>query len=178
MKGGRTALRFSLYENTAEQITRKDSAHSSTHFSSGKAPLSPGTSRDFFEAGQQNNNEIGGDHRQTRKIKMKTKHLLVAAIAVVSLNVIEIVQAAEPLLSPRAAENRIRVVPKPSVPDPNLLRPMDGLTLSPRARENQTRAVAKMDERNLVREQRGIIYTGKNPLRDLRPMPMEIAVVK
>ena len=42
-----------------------------------------------------------------------------------------------------------------------------------------TRSVgmASKDDRNLVREQRGIVYTGKNPLRELQPQ-FEVAPVK
>ena len=55
---------------------------------------------------------------------MKTlKHLLVAAVAVVTLNVTISAQAGEPLLSPRAKEqaDSLRKVPGMSMNEPNLV---------------------------------------------------------
>ena len=51
----------------------------------------------------------------------KLSILTAAAAAIITLNVTLSAQADEPLLSPRAKSNQIRVVPAPAVSDPDLL---------------------------------------------------------
>jgi hypothetical protein len=76
--------------------------------------------------------------RQNRKLKMKTRNLLIT-LSVAALATVNIM-AADAVLSPRAAENQIKILRSTNT-DPNLTASRLA-SASPRALDNQVKTVA------------------------------------
>jgi hypothetical protein len=101
------------------------------------------------------------------------KNTLVLTLAAAWVFAVGVAHADDSLLSPRARENRTRVVSSGG----NDVRQRFEYRGGKSVYAGHSTVTNKASERDLVREQRNVVYTGKNPLRD-QQRTFEIAPVK
>ncbi len=110
-----------------------------------------------------------------------TNKILMAAVAVAMCSLSQTGLAGEILRSPRDASNQPRVASGSATSDLDLLRPYTGrYVFSPKALGNRLiMAIGTTpNDPDLVRRDRAILYTGKNPRRDLQSPAFEIGPIK
>lgn len=119
-------------------------------------------------------------HRKimTGKIMTTCEYPLLAAM-IVAVGLSANTRAGEVLRSPRDQSNQPKIASVPAANDPDLLHPYTGIYLfSPRAlgnRETVATLGSQSADPDLVRATRAIVYTGKNPGRDLQRPVLGVA---